>query len=100
MLKEFQGFTKVYIACGYTDLRNGTHGLAVANQNQFHLDSFDQGILFLFCGSKSDRIKGLDCYGRMMDSFFCIEELMMEDSSGRARQQISEQSLIFSMSIC
>ena len=43
MLKEFQGFTKVYIACGYTDLRNGIDGLAAAVQNQFHLDPFDQG---------------------------------------------------------
>ena len=59
MLKEFQGFTKVYIACGYTDLRNGINGLAAAVQNQFHLDPFDQGTLFLFCGRKSDRIKGL-----------------------------------------
>ncbi|MCH3960745.1 MAG: IS66 family insertion sequence element accessory protein TnpB [Solobacterium sp.] len=59
MLKEFQGFTKVYIACGYTDLRYGIDGLAAAVQNQFHLDPFDQGTLFLFCGRKSDRIKGL-----------------------------------------
>ena len=59
MLKEFQEFTKVYIACGDKDLRNGIDGLAVAVQNQFHLDHFDQGTLFLFCGTKSDRIKGL-----------------------------------------
>ena len=28
-------------------------------QNQFHLNPFDEGTLFLFCGTKSDRIKGL-----------------------------------------
>jgi transposase len=72
MLKEFQGFTKVYIASGYTDLRNGIDGLAAAVQNQFHLDSFDQGTMFLFCGRKSDRIKGLLWDGEWF--FFSMQE--------------------------
>jgi transposase len=59
MLKEYREFKKVYIACGYTDLRNGVDGLSSAIQNQFHLDPFDKGTLFLFCGRRSDRIKGL-----------------------------------------
>lgn len=28
MLKEYSGFKKIYIACGYTDLRNGIDGVA------------------------------------------------------------------------
>lgn len=59
MLKEYNGFTKIYIACGYTDLRNGVDGLADKIQNTFHLDPFDQGTLFLFCGRRTDRIKAL-----------------------------------------
>lgn len=59
MLNDAKGFKRVYIACGRTDLRYGIDGLAMTVQNQFHLNPFDEGTLFLFCGTKSDRIKGL-----------------------------------------
>ena len=57
MLKEFNP-GKVYIACGYTDLRRGIDGLAAIVEKQFRLDLFDDA-LFLFCGRRKDRIKGL-----------------------------------------
>lgn len=59
MFNDAKGFKKVYIACGKTDLRYGINGLASLIQHQFNLNPFDEGILFLFCGTKSDRIKGL-----------------------------------------
>ena len=46
------------MAAGYTDLRRGIDGLAGIVQEQFQLDAFDD-TLFLFCGRRSDRIKGL-----------------------------------------
>ena len=49
---------KIYLATGYTDLRKGIDGLAGMVQEQFRLDAFDDA-LFLFCGRRSDRIKGL-----------------------------------------
>lgn len=49
---------KIYIATGYTDLRKGIDGLAGIVQEQFCLDAFND-TLFLFCGRKTDRIKGL-----------------------------------------
>ena len=58
MLKDFIGVDKIYIACGYTDLRRGIDGLATIVQQQFELDSFIN-TLFLFCGRRRDRIKGL-----------------------------------------
>ena len=58
MLSDFTGADKVYIACGYTDLRKGIDGLASMVQQQFQLDSFTN-TLFLFCGRRRDRIKGL-----------------------------------------
>ena len=65
MLNDFQGADKVYIACGYTDLRKGIDGLATMVEQQFALDPFTN-TLFLFCGRKRDRIKGLywegDCF--------------------------------------
>ncbi len=58
MLSDFTGADKVYIACGYTDLRRGIDGLATIVQQQFELDPFTN-TLFLFCGRRRDRIKGL-----------------------------------------
>lgn len=40
MLSDFTGAEKVYIACGYTDLRKGIDGLATLVQSQFQLDPF------------------------------------------------------------
>ena len=59
MFKEGFGISKTYIAAGYTDLRQGIDGLASLIQSKYQLSVFDEGTLFLFCGRKSDRIKGL-----------------------------------------
>ena len=39
MFNDATGFDRVYIACGYTDLRHGIDGLAGIVQNEFHLHS-------------------------------------------------------------
>ena len=52
-------FKKVYIACGRTDLRLGIDGLATLIQSQFGMNALQEEVLFLFCGTKKDRIKGL-----------------------------------------
>ena len=59
MLNDASDIKQVYIACGYTDLRRGIDGLAGMIQQEFKLDPFQSNILFLFCGRKTDRIKGL-----------------------------------------
>lgn len=59
MLNDAQGFSKVYVACGFTDLRFGIDGLAAKVKQEWGLDPFEKGTLFLFCGRKVDRIKGL-----------------------------------------
>ncbi len=58
MLNDFTGAEKIYIACGYTDLRRGIDGLAGIVTQQFQLDPFTN-TLFLFCGRRRDRIKAL-----------------------------------------
>lgn len=58
MLSEFK-FDQVYLACGYTDLRLGINGLSALIKEHFELEPFQKGILFLFCGRRTDRIKGL-----------------------------------------
>ena len=58
MLSDFTGADRVFIACGYTDLRKGIDGLSAMVQQEFDLDPFTN-TLFLFCGRRRDRIKGL-----------------------------------------
>ena len=43
-------FKRIYIACGYTDLRYGIDGLAATVRERFNLNPFETDILFLFCG--------------------------------------------------
>ena len=69
MLKDGTGFKKVYIAAGFTDLRRGIDGLARIIRFQFKLDPYDKNTLFLFCGKRTDRIKGLLWEGLSAD--FC-----------------------------
>ena len=57
MLSDFSG-SKVYLACGYTDLRRGIDGLATIIEQQFKLDPCSDA-LFLFCGRRCDRLKAL-----------------------------------------
>lgn len=59
MLYNATGFEKIYIACGYTDLRFGVDGLAWTIQHKFKLDPFQKNVLFMFCGRRTNRIKCL-----------------------------------------
>ena len=59
MLSEANGITKIFVVCGYTDLRKSIDGLAQLLEGKYHLDPFERNVLFLFCGRKNDRIKAL-----------------------------------------
>lgn len=59
MFKDPSAYKKIYLACGYTDLRFGIDGLAQQVECVFQLDPFDEGTLFLFCGRRKNRVKGL-----------------------------------------
>lgn len=59
MLSDAKLYSRIYLAYGYTDLRFGIDSLAGVVQNHFALDPFQKGFLFLFCGRRTDRIKGL-----------------------------------------
>ena len=59
MLGNVKRYIRIYLAYGYTDLRYGIDGLARVVQDHFSLDPFQKGCLFLFCGRRTGRIKGL-----------------------------------------
>ncbi|MDI9457328.1 MAG: IS66 family insertion sequence element accessory protein TnpB [Bacillota bacterium] len=48
--------TKVYLACGPTDLRKSIDGLAVLVREGFNLDPFSP-CLYVFCNRKRDKLK-------------------------------------------
>lgn len=59
MLNDATSCKRIFIACGYTDLRRGIDGLAATVKNDFHMDPYEPGNIFLFCGRRTDRMKAL-----------------------------------------
>lgn len=59
MLEDAAGIRRVVLACGTVDLRKGIDGLAMIIGDKYKQNPFEKGTLFLFCGQRSDRIKGL-----------------------------------------
>lgn len=59
MLNDAAGIRKVILCTGYVDIRKGIDGLALIIGSRFDLNFLERGILFLFCGRRIDRIKGL-----------------------------------------
>ena len=59
MFNDASGFSAIYIACGYTDLRLGIDGLSRLVENRYGIEPFQTNTLFLFCGRRTDWIKGL-----------------------------------------
>ena len=68
MLEDAAGIRRVVLACGTVDLRKGIDGLAMIIGDKYKQNPFEKGTLFLFCGQRSDRIKGLLWQGRLSSS--------------------------------
>lgn len=77
MLEEVAGIRRVVLACGSVDLRKGIDGLAQIIGSKYQLNPFEKGTLFLFCGRRSDRMKGL----LWMGSGFLLVYKRFEDGS-------------------
>ena len=69
MLNDGAPFSRIYLKVGRTDLRKGIDGLATIVKTQIHLDPFQKNVLFLFCGRRNDRIRGLTFEG--LSAGFC-----------------------------
>ena len=59
MLNDATCFNRIYIVCGYTDLRSGIDTLVSIIDARTDNSPYVPDTLYLFCGRKSDRIKGL-----------------------------------------
>jgi len=58
MLGDLSGVAKIYVVCGYTDMRKSIDGLMGIVAHSYNMDPYANA-LFLFCGRRSDRIKAL-----------------------------------------
>ena len=74
MLLNLAQDTKIYLACGYTDLRKQIDGLAALVIQSFGQDPC-QNALYLFCGRRSDRFKALYWEG---DGFLLLYKRLEE----------------------
>jgi len=62
-------FSKIVAAVGRSDLRLGVDGLAALVRLKYNLDPLEKDTLFLFCGTRRDRLKGILWSG---DRFFLL----------------------------
>lgn len=59
LTKDGISFSKIILAVGKSDLRRGIDGLAAEVGLKYGLDPLEKDTLFLFCGVRRDRIKGI-----------------------------------------
>jgi len=52
-------FSKVIIAVGRSDLRRSIDGLSAMVRLKYNLNPLEKDTLFLFCGTRRDRLKGI-----------------------------------------
>ena len=88
MLNDATGFSRIFLKLGYTDLRKGIPGLTLLIRESFGLDTYEKNTLFLFCGRRAERIKGLCFEG----DGFCLVYKKLE-SDGRFQGPRSEDDL-------
>lgn len=92
MLSDLLAMSQPYLVTGYTDLRRGIDGLAGIIQGKLNLDPYSSAV-FLFCGRRRDRIKGLhgigeaDIRGMGTGSSCCISVWTTASSGGRGRKR-------------
>ena len=84
MLSEAYNVRKIVIATGYTDLRKGIEGLSELVLSNYHLNPAEKDVLFLFCGRRADRIKGLLWEG---DGFLLLYKRLEAGSFSWPRSQ-------------
>lgn len=77
MFSVLPDIRRVIVICGRSDLRRGIDGMAAVIRLHYGLDPLEKGSLFLFCGTRRDRIKGLMFDGRG----FCLIYIRLSDGA-------------------
>ena len=90
MLNNATCFNNIYIVCGRTDLRYGIAGLAGVLRSLGIENPAAANTLYLFCGRRSDRIKGLVWEG---DGFLLLYKKLVNGSFQWPRNASEVKSL-------
>lgn len=91
MLGDLSHVEKIYIRCGYTDMRKQLNGLLDIIQYNFKLDPYSNS-LFLFCGKRLTESKR--SIMREMASVFYTNGTKMGVFNGREPEKKQNRSLI------
>ena len=90
MLNNATCFNNIYIVCGRTDLRYGIDSLAGVLRSLGIDNPAAANTLYLFCGRRSDRIKGLVWEG---DGFLLLYKKLVNGSFQWPRNASEVKSL-------
>lgn len=90
MLNDAVVFSEIYIVCGRTDLWYGIDSLARILRSLGIENPATVGTLYLFCGRRSDRIKGLVWEG---DRFLLLYKKLANGSFPWSRNASEVKSL-------
>lgn len=90
MLNNATCFNNIYIVCGRTDLRYGIDSLAGVLRSLGIENPATANTLYLFCGRRSDRIKGLVWEG---DGFLLLYKKLVNGSFQWPRNASEVKSL-------
>jgi transposase len=85
------GSKRVYLACGYTDMRKHLNGLSIIIDSSFQLDLYGESV-FVFCNRSRDRIKIVEWDG---DGFWLYSK-RLEKGRFKWPQTGDEPTMIFS----
>ncbi len=91
MLKECGGIRKVVLKLGRTDLRRGIDGLASIIRLEGGMDPLEKGTLFLFCGTRTDRIRGLLYEG---DGYLLLTKRLSGENRFRWPRKAADMRLV------
>ena len=75
MLKEAYGIKRLVIRTGKTDLRYGIDRLCSIVRTEYGFNPREEGVLYIFCGTRNDRLKALVFEG---DGFVLLTKRLLK----------------------
>ena len=83
-------YKKIVVKCGKTDLRCGIASLTLQLSMLYNVDLNEKDVLYLFCGSSRDKIKGLV----HMDRGFVLVNILLETDKVKWVEAQDSQELV------
>ena len=83
-------FSKIVVLIGRSDLRKGIDGLSAIVRLRYNRDPLEKDTLFLFCGTRKDRLKGILWTG---DRFILLYIRLVEGSFQWPRSEEEARNL-------